>query len=375
MGKNMRYLGLDVHAATIAVAIAEGRGEVRSLGQIPNRPEAVHKLLKKLGDPSTLHVCYEAGPTGYVLYWQLTKLGIQCEVIAPSLIPVKSGDRIKTDRRDAEKLARALRAGDLTSVFVPSAEHEALRDLVRAREAAKTDELRARHRLAKYLLRYGKYPPAGCRAWTLTWWRWLRTLTFEHALQNTTVLDYTNELEHQTARVERLEKNIDDAIESAPKEMKAIVAALQSLRGVAKITAVTVAVEVGSFRRFERASQLMSYTGMVPSERSSGTRERRGAITKAGNSRLRRVLIEAAHHYRHQPRLSVRQRALQRDLSPAVAETSWKAQLRLHRRYQLLIGKSKPAGKVITAIARELVGFIWAIGCAAEKQHELRAAA
>ena len=235
MGKNMRYLGLDVHATTIAVAIAEGRGEVRSLGQIPNRPEAVHKLLKKLGDPSTLHVCYEAGPTGYVLYWQLTKLGIQCEVIAPSLIPVKSGDRIKTDRRDAEKLARALRAGDLTSVFVPSAEHEALRDLVRAREAAKTDELRARHRLAKYLLRYGKYPPAGCRAWTLTWWRWLRTLKFEHALQTTTVLDYTNELEHQSARVERLEKSIDDAIESAPPHMKAVIDALQSLRGVAKM--------------------------------------------------------------------------------------------------------------------------------------------
>jgi len=375
MGKNMRYLGLDVHAATIAVAIAEGRGEVRSLGQIPNRPEAVLKLLKKLGDLSTLHACYEAGPTGYVLYWQLTKLGVQCEVIAPSLVPQKSGDRVKTDRRDAEKLARALRAGDLTSVFVPDAEHEALRDLVRAREAAKTDELRARHRLGKYLLRYGKYPPTACRAWTLTWWRWLRTLKFEHSGQTTTVLDYTNELEHQTARVERLEKSIDDAIQSAPPHMKGVIDALQSLRGVAKITAVTLAVEVGTFRRFERATQLMSYTGMVPSERSSGARERRGAITKAGNSRLRRVLIEAAHHYRHQPRLSTRQRALQRDLTPAVAETAWKAQQRLYGRYRLLTGKTKPAGKVITAIARELVGFIWAIGCAAEKQCELRTAA
>jgi transposase len=222
-------------------------------------------------------------------------------VIAPSLVPVKSGDRVKTDRRDAEKLARALRAGDLTAVFVPDAEHEALRDLVRAREAAKTDELRARHRVSKFLLRYGKYPPAGCRAWTLTYWRWLRLVKLQHAAQTAAMLEYVGELEHQTARVERLEKSIDEAVERAPKEMKAVIAALQSLRGVAKTTAVTLAVEVGTFRRFERATQLMSYTGMVPSERSSGARERRGAITKAGNSRLRRVLIESAHHYRHAP--------------------------------------------------------------------------
>lgn len=375
MKKDTRYVGLDVHAATIAVAVAEAGGEVRSLGEIPNRPEAVHKLLKRLGDPATLRICYEAGPTGYVLYWQLTKLGVHCEVIAPSLVPVKSGDRVKTDRRDAVRLARALRAGDLTAVFVPDAEHEALRDLVRAREAAKTDELRARHRVSKFLLRYGKYPPAGARAWTLTWWRWLRTVKLEHAAQNVTLLDYVNELEHQTARVERLEKAIDEAVEKAPEQMKAVVSALQSLRGVAKLTAITLAVEVGSFRRFERATQLMSYTGMVPSERSSGTRERRGAITKAGNGRLRRVLVESAHHYRHQPRLSTRQRALQRDLNPAVAEIAWKAQLRLHRRYHQLTGKTKPAGKVITALARELVGFIWAIGCAAEAHCQTRAAA
>lgn len=229
--------------------------------------------------------------------------------------------------------------------------------------------------MSKFLLRYGKYPPAGSRAWSLTWWRWLRTLKFEHAAQSAAILDYVNELEHQTARVGRLEKGIDESVENAPKEMKAVVTALQSLRGVAKTTAVTLAVEVGSFRRFERATQLMSYTGMVPSERSSGPRQRRGAITKAGNSRLRRVLVESAHHYRHAPRLSTRQRALQRDLSPALAELSWKAQLRLNRRYHHLTGKTKPAGKVITALARELVGFIWAIGCAAESQGELRVAA
>jgi transposase len=366
MGKLTRYVGLDVHAATIAVAVAEGRNVVRSLGTIPNRPEAVAKLLKKLGDPASLHVCYEAGPTGYVLYWQLTKLGVQCEVVAPSLVPVKSGDRVKTDRRDAEKLARALRAGDLTSVFVPSAEHEALRDLVRAREAAKKDELRARHRLSKYLLRYGKTPPSGCRPWTLTYWRWVHTVRFDHAPQTATLLDYIAEAEHQRTRIERLDKAIEEAIVDAPAEMKAVIDALQAMRGVAKLTAITLAVEVGTFRRFHRATELMSYTGMVPSEYSSGQRKRQGAITKAGNSRLRRVLVEAAHHYRHQPRLSVRQRALQRDTHPRVLEIAWKAQLRLHRRFRSLNARSKPPGKVITAIARELVGFIWAIGVAAE---------
>jgi transposase len=366
MGKITRYVGMDVHAATIAVAVVEGRGVPRSLGVIENRPEAIRRLVKKLGEPSTLRVCYEAGPTGYVLYWQLQKLGVQCEVIAPSLVPVKAGDRIKTDRRDAEKLARAYRSGDLTAVFVPDAEHEALRDLVRAREAAKKDELRAKHRLSKYLLRYGQYAPAGCRAWTLTYWRWVRMVKFEHAAQNETLLDYIAEVEHQSLRIERLEKSIDDAIASAPPQMKAVIDALQSLRGVAKITAVTLAVEVGTFRRFDRATQLMSYTGMVPSEHSSGGRRYQGAITKTGNNHLRRVLIEAAWHYRHQPRLSNRQRALHGELDPHVLEIAWNAQLRLNRRYARLSAKTKPPGKVITAVARELVGFIWAIGTETE---------
>jgi transposase len=367
MGK-ITYVGMDVHAATIAVAVVEGRGVPRSLGVIENRPEAVRRLVKKLGEPSQLRVCYEAGPTGYVLYWQLQQLGVQCEVVAPSLVPVKSGDRVKTDRRDAEKLARAYRSGDLTAVFVPDAAHEALRDLVRAREAAKKDELRARHRLTKYLLRYGKYAPTGCRAWTLTYWRWVRTLRFEHRAQQATLLEYIAEVEHQGQRIERLDASIDEAIVDAPAAMKAVIEALQSLRGVAKLTAVTLAVEVGTFQRFERATQLMSYTGMVPSEYSSGARAKRGSITKAGNNHLRRVLIEAAWHYRHQPRLSKRQRALHKTLEPRVVEMAWNAQLRLSRRYVRLGAKSKPAGKVVTAVARELVGFIWAIGCEAEAQ-------
>jgi len=190
MSKSTRYLGLDVHAETIAAAIAEGRKKVRSLGQLPNRPEAVRKLIDKLGGPAGLKVCYEAGPTGYALYWQLTQLGVECEVVAPSLIPKKAGERIKTDRRDAEKLAQCYQAGTLTGVWVPDAAHEALRDLVRARAAAKKDESRAKHRLTKYLLRYGLRHPDNCRAWTHPWWRWVQDLEFEHECQRAGVVGH-----------------------------------------------------------------------------------------------------------------------------------------------------------------------------------------
>jgi transposase len=373
MSKVTRFVGLDVHAETIAVAIAEGRDQVRSVGTIANRPEAVRRLLGKLGNPATLRVCYEAGPTGYVLYWQLTQLGIHCDVIAPSLVPTKAGERIKTDRRDAEKLARSYRSGDLTSVWVPDARHEALRDLVRAREAGKEDQLRAKHRLGKYLLRYGQRPADGCRAWTAAWWQWVRALQLPHAEQNTTLLDYTLEVDHQTQRIERIDGAIDRAITEAPHQLRAIVDALQALRGVAKVTAITLATEFGCFSRFQKARQVMSYTGMVPSEHSSGARNRCGAITKTGNSHLRRVLVEAAWHYRHRPRLCQRQKELQRALSPTVAATAWRAQERLHRRYWALANKSKPAGKIVTALARELVAFVWSIGVETEQHLRLSA--
>ena len=368
MSKGTVFVGMDVHAETIAVAVADGRNLVRSLGTIPNRPEAVRRLIGKLGDRADIRVCYEAGPTGYVLFWQLTQLGVHCDVIAPSLIPTKAGERIKTDRRDAEKLARSYRSGDLTPVWVPDARHEALRDLVRAREAAKEDQLRAKHRLGKYLLRYGQRPPEGCRAWTAVWWQWVRALQLPHADQNTTVLDYVLEVDHQAQRIERLEGAIDRAIEAAPEQLRAIVDALQALRGVAKVTAVTLATEFGSFTRFERPSQVMSYTGLVPSEHSSGAKNRRGGITKTGNSHLRRVLVEAAWHYRHRPRLCQRQQELQRTLPAKVSAVAWRAQERLHRRYWALSNKSKPKGKIVTALARELVGFVWAIGTETEQQ-------
>jgi len=367
MGKSIRFVGLDVHAETIAVAVAEGR-EVRSLGVIPNRAEAVRRLLGKLGDLSTVKACYEAGPTGYALYWQLTKLGVECEVIAPSLVPTKAGDRVKTDRRDAEKLARSYRSGDLTAVWVPDAKHEAIRDLVRAREAAKEDQLRAKHRLGKYLLRNGVRPAAGCRAWTAAWWQWVRGVQLEHGEQNTTLVELILEVDHQGQRIERLDGAIDRAITAAPEHLRALVDALQSLRGVAKLTAVTLATEFGTFSRFERASQVMSYTGVVPSEYSSGAKSRRGAITKTGNSHLRRVLVEAAWHYRHRPRLAQRQKDLQKSLPPKVAAVAWRAQERLHRRYWALSNRSKPAGKIVTALARELAGFVWAIGIETERE-------
>jgi transposase len=372
---SIRFVGMDVHAETIAVAIAEGREQVRSVGTIANRPEAVRRLLGKLGNPKTLKVCYEAGPTGYALYWQLTKLGIECEVIAPSLVPQKPGERVKTDRRDAEKLARSFRSGELTRVWVPDSKHEAIRDLVRAREAAKEDQLRAKHRLLKYLLRYGQRAPEGCRSWTAVWWQWVRGLELTHAEQNTTLVELVLEVDHQAQRIERLEGAIDRAVADAPEQLRALVDALQALRGVAKVTAVTLATEFGTFSRFEKASQVMSYTGMVPSEHSSGAQRRRGAITKTGNSHLRRVLVEAAWHYRHRPRLCQRQKELTRQLSPKVAAAAWTAQERLHRRYWALSNKSKPTGKIVTALARELAGFVWAIGVETERNVAARKAA
>lgn len=368
MAKSIRYVGLDVHADTIAVAISEGRGEVRSLGTIPNRPESIRKLIKRLEPVATLRVCYEAGPTGYALYWQLIGLGVKCEVVAPTLVPVKAGDRVKTDRRDAEKLARSYRSGDLTPVWVPDAAHEALRDVVRAREAAKKDELRAKHRLSKFLLRHGRRPPEGTKAWTGKFWSWLSTVHFEYAAQEATLLDYRTEVERAADRIERLEEAIDKAVEQAPAQMKAVIEALQALRGVAKITATTLVTEVGNFSRFVRPKLLMGYGGLVPSEHSSGQSKKQGAITKTGNAHLRRVLMEAAWTYRHRPKLCGKHKQRQQGASEEIKAISWKAQQRLNSRYWRLTSKGKIPGKAITAVARELVGFIWAVGVQAERE-------
>lgn len=362
------YVGMDVHAKTIAVAVAEPEGAVRSVGSIANEPKAIRKLIEKLGSEGReLRVCYEAGPTGYVIYWQLTRMGVACEVIAPTLIPVKPGDRVKTDRRDAEKLARCYRAGDLTAVWVPDAAHEALRDVVRAREAAKKDQLKARHRLGKFLLRHGRRPDKTMKNWTGTHLAWIQTIHFDEYAQEQTLLDYRQEVEHQQARIRRLDLAIDAAILQAPATMQEVVAALQALRGVAKVTAVTIVAELGQLSRFDTAPQLMAYSGIVASENSTGDRIQRGPITKSGNAHLRRIIVEAAWAYRHRPAVNAAHKKRQADLPAAVVEISTKAQHRLHQRFTKLTAKGKHAGKVVTAVARELLGFVWAIGVQVEK--------
>jgi len=369
MKKGSRFVGLDVHADTISVAVAEPGGEVRSLGTIPNRPDSVRKLVKKLGPTRKLKVCYEAGPTGYVLYWQLTGLEVHCDVVAPTLVPVKSGDRVKTDRRDAAKLARSYRAGDLTPVWVPDAAHEALRDLVRAREAAKKDQLRARHRLQKFLLRHGRRPPEKIRAWTATHLAWVKQVVrFDAPAQQEVLIDYLAEVDHARERIKRLEGAIDEAVKVAPESMRAVIEALQALRGIAKVSAVTIVAEVGQLSRFARPRQLMGYSGAVSSENSTGRRVRRGAITKSGNAHLRRIVGEAAWAYRHRPAIGGALRVRQEGLNEEVREIAWKAQHRLHLRYRRLAATGKPRQKVITAVARELLGFIWAIGVQVERQ-------
>ena len=361
--KNVRFVGLDVHAETIAVAVAEADGEVRSLGIIPNRAESVRRLIGKLGPRESLRVCYEAGPTGYVLFWQLSELGVACEVVAPTLVPVKTGDRVKTDRRDAEKLARCYRAGDLTAVWVPDAAHEALRDLVRARLAAKRDQLRARHRLSKFLLRHGRRPPEEVGAWTLKHLDWVRSkVHFEEAAQNATLLDYLHEVEHMAARITRLEQAIDAVLPTLPATMRAVIDGLQSLRGVAQVSAVTLIAELGQLSRFAHPRQLMGYAGIVSREHSSGERICRGAISKAGNAHLRRIVVEAAWSYRHRPAVGSTLAVRQKNAPATVTALSWKAQHRLHARYVRLIGRGKSKQQTVTAVGRELLGFIWAIG-------------
>ncbi len=373
----VRFVGLDVHADTIAVAVAEPGGEVRAHGVIPNRLESVRKLIGKLGPAKEIRACYEAGPTGYVLYWQLTQLGVACEVIAPSLVPTKVGDRVKTDRRDAEKLARCYRAGELTAVWVPDAAHEALRDLVRAREAAKKDQLKARHRLGKFLLRHGKRPE-GMKAWTKQHLEWIGThVKFDQPALEATLQDYLDEVKHVAERIVKLEKAIDEAVRQAPPQIRAVVEALQALRGVAQTTAATIVSELGSLSRFASPRQLMGYSGLVAREHSSGNRVQRGSITKTGNAHLRRVLVEAAWAYQHRPNVTGfllrRQKSLA--ISDEVKQIAWKAQHRLNKRYKAMSARGKNKNQIVTAVGRELLGFIWAIATNVEQQQAHAAAA
>jgi len=298
---------------------------------------------------------------------------VKCEVVAPTLVPVKPGDRVKTDRRDARKLAQSYRAGDLTAVWVPDEAHEALRDLVRAREAAKQDQLRARHRLSKFLLRRGRRAPSGVKPWTLKYMDWVRQqVQFEQPAQEYTRLDYLHEVEHADDRVRRLEEAIGEAVKLSPQPLQEVMQALQALRGIAQISAVTIVSELGQISRFRGARELMGYSGVVSSEDSSGQRVQRGAITKTGNAHLRRVVMEAAWAYRHRPAVGATLRKRQEGLRAEVKEMAWKAQHRLHKRYRSLAARGKSPQKIVTAVGRELLGFVWAIGIKVESNRSHR---
>jgi len=358
--RTLRYLGLDVHKASISVAIAEESGPPTTYGRIPNEPATIRTVMTRLGGPGIeLRVAYEAGPTGYALHRQLTRLGIACMVVAPSLIPQQPGNKVKTDRRDALKLARLLRSGDLTPVWVPDEAHEALRSLVRARADAKADQLRAKHRLSKFLLRHGCWPPIGIRNWSKRYFTWLHQLEFEHLPDRIVFADYLAEVNAAGERITRLEGALYQCAQSSSQV--ALIRGLQAFRGIGFLSAVTLVAEAGDLRRFRTAPQFMAYAGIVPSESSSADKHQRGPITKTGNRLLRHVLGEAAHHARHAPRVTSKVKQRQADVPPEMIDLAWRAQVRLHARYRHLSARIGSL-KALTAIARELAGFIWAAG-------------
>jgi transposase len=375
MSDYTRYVGLDVHKDSVSMHVVWASGEEGETARLPNDPSALGKALRRVvreaGGREKVRCCYEAGPCGYVLYRQLREMGISCAVVAPSLTPVRPGERVKTDRRDARKLARMERAGELVGVWVPDEEHEGLRDLVRARESARQDLLRARHRLSKFLLRHGKTPPQGISPWSRKHEQWLDALTFEVELYSVVLEEYRQQMRASKDAVERLEKQMHAVSEKSA--LRPMIQGLQALRGVSFVTAATLGAEIGDISRFTHPGQLMSYAGLTPSEYSSGAVQRRGKITKMGNPHLRRVLVESAWHYRHTPSVGPQLRQRQQGQSEQVKAVSWKAQLRLNTRYRQLMGRGKEKNRVVVAVARELCAFVWELAWTLKAQSVVQA--
>ena len=361
MNQFIKYVGLDTHKDTIAVAIADiAGGKPRFYGEIANTCAALWRLMKNVSpNGEVVSYCYEAGPCGYGIYRQIRDSGHDCSVVAPSLIPSKPGDRVKTDRRDCENLARLHRVGELTRVWVPDQEQEAIRDLVRAREDMKHLERQARQRLCAFLLRHGQgYDKS---KWTQAYWRWLEHIRFAHSVQQVVLQEYIDSVKQQQQRVADLEQTMTQAL--ATWSLAPVVEGLMALRGCRLITAMTIMAELGDITRFDSPRQLMSYLGLVPSESSSGPKTRRGGITKTGNGHVRRVLVEAAWCYRFPARKTAQIQRRAEQASDEVQAIAWKAQKRLCGRYQALSNRGLPSQKTCTAIARELAGFVWAIAC------------
>ena len=354
------WVGMDNHADSIKIAVFGERDEKpRQEYQIIPDSKGTLNLLKRMKAlPGKVHCVYEAGPCGYELYRYLNNHGIECVVVAPSLIPRKPGDRVKTDRRDARKLARLHRAGELTVVEVPDEKREALRDLIRAREDLVEDVMRRRHRLVKYLLRHGHRYRQG-KAWTERFWRWVAEIEWEEGPPQLVILEYRLGLEQAMEQLKRLSQAIEGLAE-AP-EYQVPVKRLQTFRGIQTLTAMTVLAEVGSMKRYPKAPAFMAAIGLVPSESSSGAKTRRGSITKTGNAHVRRVLVEAAWHYRHRPGGSRKLKERRKGQPAEVVAIAQKAELRLYRKFHRLVYRGKPSVIAVVSVARELAGFLWAM--------------
>ncbi|MCA1561528.1 MAG: IS110 family transposase [Acidobacteria bacterium] len=361
MENRSMFVGLDVHKETIDVSIAEGdrHGEVRHYGVIASDLEPLDKVMRALrASDRRLHFVYEAGPCGFGIYRHLTAHGEDCVVVSPSMIPKRSGDRIKTDRRDSLSLARLHRAGELRAIYVPDATDEAMRDLVRGRDDAVVVGTQAKYRLKAFLLRQGRRYP-GRAGWTIPYRRWLANLSFPTAAQHVALHEYRDTIDETERRIDRLTEQLRQL---APTWRWApVVDAFQALRGVSFITAVGLVAELGDLTRFRHPRELMAYLGLVPSEYSSGPSVRRGGITKAGNPHVRRLLAESAWAYQGIARIGRQQLYRQEGLPKVVCDIAWKAQLRLTGRFRRLVARGKAKPKVATAIARELTGFMWAI--------------